>query len=401
MYASAMRVLLVHSAYLNRGGEDSVVEREASVLRENGVELYEYRVSNEELVAVPALAKGIKSIWNADQADKLRQALAGFQPDVVHLHNTFPLISPAAVRVAKDAGAATVQTLHNYRLLCLSATLRREGKVCEDCVGKAVPWPGVVHSCYRDSRSASAVVAAMLVTHRVLGTYRRLVDVFIAPTEFVRQKMASGGLPAAKIAVKPHFLSEDPGAGDGGGGYALFVGRLSEEKGLPTLLEAWRTLGSRLPLKIAGDGPLMERVMAEAATSQGVHVLGALDQSAVVELMKRATVLLLPSESYETFGLVAIEAFATGLPVVASRLGAIAEIVKDGETGLHFSPGDVVDLRSKVEALIADPARLSAMRVRARTEFLSRYTAERNFADLIDIYSRARMSPVSGETGRH
>lgn len=377
-----------------------MVEREASLLREYGVELYEYRVSNEELVPLPDLAKAIKTIWNADKANKLRQVLASFQPEVVHLHNTFPLISPAAVRVAKEAGAATVQTLHNYRLVCLSATLRRDGRVCEDCVGRAVPWPGVAHACYRGSRSASAGVAAMLVAHRALGTYRRLVDVFIAPTEFVRRKMAAGGLPAAKIAVKPHFLSEDPGPGDGGGGYALFVGRLSEEKGLKTLLEAWRTLGSRLPLKIAGDGPLMDRVMAEAAMSEGVHVLGALDQRAVVEEMKSATVLLLPSESYETFGLVAIEAYATGLPVVATRLGAVAEVVKDGETGLLFEPGDVGGLRSKVEVLIADPTRLSAMRVRARTEFLTRYTAERNFAELLEIYSRARMSPLSGESGR-
>ena len=234
--------------------------------------------------------------------------------------------------------------------------------MCEDCLGRAVPWPGVVHKCYRGSRVASTGVAAMLATHRALGTWRKAVDVYVALTAFSRGKFVAGGLPAGKLVVKPNFVYPDPGPGTGAGNYALFVGRLSAEKGVETLLKAWQSLGSRLPLKIVGDGPLAETVRAAAAQNAGVEWLGKRPLAEVYALIGAASFLVLPSQCYENFPRVVAEAFAKGTPVVASRLGAMAEVVDHGRTGLHFEPGDALDLAVKVRGQMDNPAQLARMR---------------------------------------
>jgi glycosyltransferase involved in cell wall biosynthesis len=305
------------------------------------------------------------------------------RPQIVHVHNTLPLLSPAVYYAAEASRVPVVQTLHNYRLLCPKALLLRDGRICEDCIGRRVAWPGIVHACYRDSRGATSAVAMMLAVHRVLGTWTRQVSQYIALTEFMRQKFITGGFSAKQIVVKPNFVAPDPGVGDHRGGFALFVGRLSPEKGVRTLLRAWERMAGRMPLKIAGEGPL--QTLAHDSPP-AVEWLGRLRHEEVVELMKRAAVLVFPSECYEGFPTTIAEAFATGLPVVASNLGAMAEIVQHGQTGLLFSPGDAIDLGAKVEWALAHPDELAAIGRRAREEFEVKYTASRNYQVLRDIY---------------
>jgi len=255
-------------------------------------------------------------------------------------------------------------------------------------MGKAVPWPGVVHECYRGSLAASGVIATMLTVHRAMRTWTEMVDVYVALTEFARSKFIEGGLPAAKIVVKPNFVAPDPGRGQGGGGYALFVGRLAPEKGTGTMLAAWERLGTRIPLKIVGDGPLRDRV-AGAAGRSNVEWLGHRPVEEVHALMGKADMLVFPSEWYETFGRVAAEAFAVGTPVIAANIGAVAELVEHGRTGLEFRPGDPEDLVAQVEWALSHPAELRRMRDEVRAEFEAKYTAERNYRALMEIYESA------------
>ena len=383
-----MRAFILHTHYQQPGGEDSVFAAEAALLREMGLEALAYTLHNRVLEGMPKVKAALYTLWNPGVHQDLRRTIVEFRPQVVHLHNTFPLASPAVVHAAKAEGVPVVMTLHNYRLLCVNALFFREGRVCEDCLGR-LPWPGVAYACYRGSRAASGVVATMLSVHRALGTWTRMVDVYIALTEFARRKFIEGGLPAEKIVVKPNFVYPDPGVGGGEGGYALFVGRLSSEKGVRTLLTAWEGFGARVPLKVVGDGPLSSEVSEAARGLEGVEYLGRRSRDQVLALMKQAAFLVFPSEWYEGFPMTIAEAYATGLPVIASDLGAMASLVDHGRTGLHFRPGDPEDLAAKVEWLITHPAELARMRKEARAEYEAKYTAERNYRMLMEIYERA------------
>lgn len=373
------RVLVVHNRYLQRGGEDSVVDAEVRLLREHGhaVELFER--SNEALSTSPlAMAKDL--VWNAAIGRELANALARFRPDVVHVHNTFPLMSPAIYWVAADARIPVVQTLHNFRLMCLNALFLREGKVCEDCMGQ-VPWRGVTRACYRGSRAASAALAGMLTIHRGLGTYRNKVARYIALNAFCRGKFIEGGLPAERVVVKPNFVDFAspqlvPRAG------LLFVGRLSAEKGLATLAQAMAQLRGVL-VRVAGDGP--ESSLLDGVA--GVTRLGSLSGETVRQEMSRATALVVPSIWYETFGLVVIEAFACGTPVIVSRIGALAELVRDGETGLLFEPGNPRDLADKITWAQAHPEQMAEMGRTARAQYEAEFSAKVNYQRLMEIYA--------------
>jgi glycosyltransferase involved in cell wall biosynthesis len=382
-------ILLVHEHYQQPGGEDQVFSAEGRLLETRGHRIVRYTDHNDRINEMGSLAVARATVWNKTAYRQLRKILRTERPQVVHFHNTFPLISPAAYYAARAEGVPVVQTVHNYRLFCANALFFRDGHVCEDCFGKPLPWPGVLHCCYRGSRAASGTVATMLTAHRALRTWTKMVHTYIALTEFAREKLIEGGLPEEKIAVKPHFIDPDPGPDEGRGGYALFVGRLSPEKGSDTLLSAWERLGGKLHLKIVGDGPLAPRAADAARRFPEVEWLGRQPLQEVYRLMGGATFLVFPSEVYETFGRVAIEAFARGTPVVASRIGAIAELVEHGRTGLHFRPGDSKDLATQVEWASRHPAELERMRKAARAEYEAKYTAGRNHQLLMEIYRTA------------
>jgi glycosyltransferase involved in cell wall biosynthesis len=386
-------VLFVHNRYQERGGEDAVFEAEASLLEANGHRVGRLVFDNRDLPeapsAVDALRLGAATVWSRPARRRLKQALAELAPEVVHFHNTFPQVSPAAYSVCHDAGAAVVQTLHNYRLVCANGLLYRDGAPCEECVGRRVALPALRHACYRGSRAQTGAVVSMLALHRLRGTWGKDVDVYIAPSQFLRDKLIEGGLSAERIAVKPNFLEPDPGPKTCAGDYALFVGRLTPSKGVETLLDAYRRRDDLPPLHVVGDGELSSAVEDAAHRDDRIVYRGRLGREGVMAEMGGAACLVFPSRLYESFGLVAIEAMASGVPVVASNLGAIPEIVAGGRTGVLFEAGNADDLGEKLACAASSPATLQWMGAAARAEYLCKYGGERNYELLIEVYERA------------
>lgn len=383
MAGDSVRVLVAHCAYQQRGGEDAVVEAEAALLRARGHAVATYLRSNDEVVGLAPASLAAQTLWSRRTVRELAAEIARFRPDVIHAHNTLPLLSPSLYWAAARAGVPVVQTLHNFRLLCLNALLLREERVCEDCVGR-LPWRGVARGCYRGSRAASGVLAGMLVLHRGLGTYRHKVARYIALNDFCRDRFVAGGLPADLVVVKPNFVdAPPPPAGPRGG--LLYVGRLSVEKGIATLMQAMGQVPGAA-LRVAGEGPQAGRLTGVP----GVLRLGALSADAVRGEMERAQALVVPSIWYETFGLVVVEAFAAGLPVIASRIGALAAIVADGRTGLLFEPGDAQDLARKIAWAQAHPAEMAAIGRQARAQYEAEFSADVNYRRLLDIYRQAQ-----------
>ncbi|AFY96785.1 glycosyltransferase [Chamaesiphon minutus] len=384
-----MRVLTVHNNYREPGGEEQIFTSESALLESKGNEVVRYTLDNESISTDNPLLLGKNTLWNSKVYRELRSLIRQNRPQIAHFHNTFPLISPSAYYAAKDEGVAVVQTLHNYRLLCPNALFFREGRVCEDCLGRVIPLPGIVHGCYRGNRRDSAMVALTTSFHTMLGTWTNAVDKFIVISQFAMNKFIQGGLPAEKLALKSNFLHPVPPPGEGTGGYAVYVGRLSIEKGLGVLLEAWRQLEHKIPLKILGDGPMAGLVTEAVKEMPEIEWLGRRPSHEVYEIVGNASFLVFPSEWYETFGQVAIEAFAKGTPVVASNIGAVPELVSVERSGLLFRPSDPTDLAAKIDWLLAHPLKLAQMRLTARSEFESKYTADNNYQRLIEIYQSA------------
>lgn len=385
--AEPLRVLLVHNAYQQRGGEDAVFESERDLLREHGHEVACYTRHNDEVADTPVWTLARDTVWSPRTTAEIVPLLAQFRPDVVHVHNSFPLISPSLHAAVRQAGLPLVQTLHNFRLLCPQAMLLRDGRVCEDCVGR-VPWRAVQHRCYRESAAQSAALAGMLQWHRVRGTWQHDVTLYIALNQFCRDKFVQGGLPAERLRIKPNFVA-DPGlpqTADRDGW--LFVGRLSPEKGVATLAQAMTLPGAAgTTLRVAGAGP-------EQASLQGlpgVQTLGPLAADCVQAEMRRARALVLPSICYENMPRTLVEAAACGLPTIASRLGALPELVADGETGLLFEAGNPVDLATKLNWAQAHPAEMARMGQAARRRFEQAWGAEANHQQLLAVYQEARL----------
>jgi len=391
-----MKILVAHNVYQQRAGEEAVVGAEVRLLEANGHAVVRYERYNDELQgrgALGGIGAGIETVWSSRSFREVREAIRKERPDVAHFHNTFPLISPSAYYACAKAGVPVVQTLHNYRLLCPAAKFLREGKVCEACLGRNSAWPGVAHGCYRGSRAATAAAAAMLAVHRGMGSWQSKVDVYIALSEFARLKFVEGGLPAERIVVKPNFVAGDLAPRTQPGSYVLFVGRLSEEKGPQLLLSAWRGMQAKFPLRIAGDGPLLEKLSREIGESSLAHIelVGRRTPDEVRTLMHGARFLVFPSMWYEGFPMTIAEAFADGLPVIASQLGSMAEIVQDGVTGLHFEPGNAADLAAKVAWAWNHPEELARMGRAARAEYEAKYQPSTNYEMLMDIYRVATM----------
>lgn len=385
-----MRILLVHNRYQYPGGEDEVVRAEAEMLRTQNHDVETYEAHNNAIKgSIARLTAALQCVWSSTNQRSFCETLHRFTPDLVHVHNFFPLISPAIHHTAHNRGIPVIQTLHNYRLLCPAATLLRAGSICEKCTQQPYPFSAVRHACYRDSHVASAAVANMLLLHRAIGTWTSTVSRFIALSEFARRKYISSGFPEDKICVKPNFLANDPGPGPGGGDFFLFVGRLSEEKGVACLLEAWKTLRSQAQLIIVGDGPLAAKVREAAQADRAIRWVGFLKSAEVLELMGRAFALVFPSIWFEGFPMVLAEALAKGLPVIASDLGSMPEIISHGRTGLLSAPGSPLDLAGAVHWALCHREEVNAMRLHAREEFLSKYTAEINYRLLMKIYEYA------------
>ncbi len=383
-----MKILLVHNAYQHRGGEDAVVEAEAELLRQRGHAVIEYWRHNRDIVEA-GLRTAVDTLWSARTVREVKALIRAERPDVLHAHNTFPLVSPSLYWAAADSRLAVVQTLHNFRLICPQAMLLRNGKVCEDCVGTA-PLAAVRHGCYQQSRSKSAAVSTMLVLHRGLGTWRNKVHRYIALNGFCRDKFLAGGLPADRVVVKPNFVPDldlppVPRAG------LLFVGRLSHEKGLRVLAAASASMAPG-SVGVVGSGPNADSLAGIPA----FRMHGVLAPEHVRAEMSASVALVFPSIWYETFGLVIVEAFAAGTPVIASRLGVVPDLVRDGETGLLVEPGNAEDLAQKMRWALAHPAEMAQMGSQARRLYESRFNANSSYQRTMEIYAEAQSLSQAG-----
>ncbi len=392
---SGASVLMAHCYYASRGGEDESFEAESRLLAASGQPVTLYTRDNGEIAgygAAERLRLGWRTVWAFDTCSDLRETLARERPYLAHFQNTFPLISPAAYSACRKAGVPVVQTLRNYRPLCPKATFLRRGRNCEDCLGRFVPWPGVVHRCYRGSRVQTTPVAAMLATHNLLGTWHRQVDVFVTPTSFTRSKFIAAGFPSRKIVVKPNFI-EDPGPPTVAPMDAsiVYVGRLSEEKGVEDLIRAIALLRSRPRLRIIGDGPSRDALVRLAADTgvTDVGFTGWLPAPRLLEELRKTSLVVVPSRCYETFGRVIVEAFACGRPVIVARHGALEELVRDSQTGFGSEPGSPESLAAAIERALADPDGLRRMGVEARRDYEANYTPEANYKMLMGIYRLA------------
>jgi glycosyltransferase involved in cell wall biosynthesis len=345
-----MRILILHSRYQSgpASGENRVVEDEIQLLQERGHDVASWTPSPPASLDVVSSARlGLTSVWARGAVAKVRALIRRHRPQVIHAHNLFPLLSPSTIAAAKSEHIPTILTLHNYRLLCLPADFYRGGKVCEDCLGK-IPWRGVVHSCYRGSLPASSALAVSLSFHRVRRTFDA-VALFLAVSRFLRAKHVSGGIAPRRIIVRPNFAFPAQRRG-GPGNYFVYMGRLSAEKGVAALIESWRDIEA--PLIVAGDGPL--RTVLEAAKPPNVQFVGLLPGEETAALLREARALLLPSEWYEGAPRSIPEAYAVGVPVIASRIGAIPEFVEDGVSGRLIAPASRSELVRATTELMDD-----------------------------------------------
>ena len=395
-----MKIVLAHNFYGSEApsGENHVYLEESRLLREAGHHILEFTRNSDEIRAAGywgMIRGGLSTPWNPFAAVKLRQLIKREQPDVLHVHNVFPLLSPAILHAAAGLPTAIVLTLHNYRLFCAAGIPMRDNQVCTRCLDEHSVLPALRYGCYRGSRTATVPLAAMISLHRRLGTWHRTVDAFIALTPFQRDTMVGAGLPKSLVKLKPHFYRNPPSpvmwsARDH---QVVYVGRLGAEKGVEFLIRAWQLWGEGAPrLDLIGDGPergALEEMVRASGQGRYVSFRGQLSFSETQRHISRARLLVIPSLSFEGFPMVIREAYALGVPVAGSRLGSIPGIVVDGKTGRLFRPGDALDLYRTLRELWDAPLLLEQMGKRARTEFEARYTAERNHATLMEIYQSA------------
>lgn len=383
-----MRIIVAHNRYRQTGGEDGVFENEVKLLAASGHDVHTLVVSNDGVVSfLDKALTAFRTVENPVGVAALVHAIDRSRPDIVHVHNFFPLLSPGIYKACHRAGIAVVQTLHNYRPICANGQLFRDGQVCHLCLHGSPVW-GLVHRCYRRSIIGSAALARMVAVHRRRKTWQNDVDRFIALTEFGRRLFVNAGFPSNRIDVKPNFL-EDPGEpSDVPRKGVLYVGRLSPEKGVGVLIEA--SLRYNFPLRIVGDGP--ENSSLHRRAGDNVRFLGPMPRDAVLDEMKQAAVVAVPSLWYEGFPLVVVEAFACATPVVASRIGALAEVVEDGENGLLASAGSADEFGQHLMQILKNPSLSRRFGRSARQTFLRQYTPATNLRMLEAIYQKA-LSP--------
>ena len=388
-----MRVMVVHNRYRSDqpSGENRVVDQEARLLASAGVKVSRLERSSDEIASLSAVDTALlpgRVVWSDGERRRMRRALRRVRPDVVHVHNTFPLLSPSILFACTEERIPVVMTLHNFRLACANGSLFRDGRPCERCIGTG-PWSAVRYACYRDSRMMTLPVAAMIAAHRSIGTWAHHVSRFIVMSEFGRHMMKRVGLPPDRLVVKPNFVEEPAERRSGPGEHFLFLGRLAPEKGLDLLAEAWSRTDASLPLLVAGDGPLRGWVEHWAAATPSVRFLGRRTRGECGDLLAGARALIVPSRWYETFAMVAVEAFAAGVPPVAPRHGPFPELIDDGRNGVLFDPGDASGLAEAIERLARDEPLATRTGVAARARYEHRFTPERNLAALLGVYGEA------------
>ncbi len=385
-----MKILLVHNLYKQAGGEDSVFRAERDLLRNQGHKVEELLYDNSVIRSfTDKLRSGLKALYNPTSAQDITGKIRDFQPDVMHVHNFLPLVSPSIFFAAKRGNVPVVLTLHNYRLICPSATLFYDGQIYEKSIHSFFPWDAIWKGVYRNSRIQTAVVASMTAIHSVLGTWRNKIDCYIMLSQFAKDKIQSSNLsiPAGKVMVKSNFTAD---CGEGKAKrhkYFLFIGRLTEEKGIRTVLAAANL--NNFKVVIVGDGPLRGLVENSCSLNTNLFYAGFQSKEIVIKYLKECWALIFPSIWYEGFPVTIVEAFSTGTPVIASDLGSMHEIIQHEENGLHVTPGDEHDLNLKMRQLYKDELLHKKLSRNARLKYLTVYTPENNYYQLMRIYKKA------------
>ena len=385
---------MAHNYYKYQGGEDISFINESNLLENHGHEVIHYIRRNEEIDLNGLNRKlGLLSdvIWARKTYDDITRLIKRVKPDVAHIQNFFPLISPSIFHACKNLNVPTVFSVRNFRLLCSNGLFFRDNRNCEDCLGKKVAFPGIIHRCYKGSRSFTTAVVAMQTYHRLFKTWDLFVDRYIVLSKFSKTMMIEGGISPEKIVIKPNFV-RDPGVSSSGGDYVIYVGRLSAEKGILSLLAVIKQLAG-IPLKIIGDGPLDKEVREFSKKTPEIQFLGNTPHDDTMRLIRQARFLVFPTHLYETFGRVVVESYACGKPVIASHIGSVSELIKENITGLFIDPNNINDISNKIEWLWNHPDESERMGRNAFVEYQKKYTPEINYQKLIDIYS----SVISGQ----
>ncbi len=381
-----MRILFIHNRYQHSGGEDTVFEAEKALLSDKGHDVIEYVRNNLEIESYSLYKKVLlfkTTVWSKKSYKEVRALCRSSKPDVAHFHNTLPLVTPSAYYACRDEGVPVVQTLHNYRLICPGALLMQNAQVCEKCIDGSYSY-AIKNKCYRGSRTQTWAVARMLRYHQKIGTWKNIVNRYIALNEFSKYKYVAGGLPEHKISVKPNFTYDLKKEG-GDHGFAIYLGRLSKEKGVDVLLKAMRGIPD-FPVKVIGEGPERNLLESRYSNLSNVKFSGKLGRDEVMKTIEKCSFIVLPSLWYENFPMTIVEAFSCGKPVIVSRIGALEGIVEDGKIGLHFEPGNSDDLTSKIQWMVDHPRERKRMGENARRAYEEKYTPERNYDTLIDVY---------------
>ncbi|MFJ4770904.1 glycosyltransferase [Streptomyces uncialis] len=396
-----MHVLVVHNRYSSAqpSGENNVVDQETELLRAAGhrVELFERRSDDIAARSLPGKAAiPLLVPWNPAVRTELATRLRSERPDVVHIHNVFPLLSPAVLAACADAGVPAVATLHNYTQVCPPGTLQRDGRPCTECVG-STPLPAVRHGCYRNSRLATVPLAVSLVVNR--RRWWSGVERFFCISAAQRDVLVRSGMPSERLAVKHNFVPDPDDRRSGTGEHLLFLGRLAESKGVRLLMAAWDELaaagGVGVPLVIAGAGPLEREVTAWAAGRDDVRFVGLYDPAQCRRAIARSVAVVAPSTWLEAFGLVVVEAMAAGVPVVAAGHGAFVELVEDGVTGLLHQPNEPASLASRLRRITAEPDRNREMGRAARRRYEQDFSPAVGLERLVEGYRTA----IAGRSG--
>lgn len=387
-----MRITVAHSYYTLRGGEDEVFEQECQLLEDRGHHVNRFSIRNEDFKDLSRLKQAKMTIWNKKMYRLFKQRLQSFKPDVVHLHNTFPFMSPSVIHAAKEENVPVVITLHNFRLFCSNGVLYRDGDVCEECIVKQSSLPAVKHGCYRGSKAASSVMSMMQYWHQRLETWHEVVDAMVAPSEMVKEKYVLAGFPEEKIAVIPHFMPIDELEEKEPQPYILYVGRLSEEKGTELLLKAWDQLDTDMTLKIIGEGPLEHLVKEAEEAGKNVSLIGRLTWLEMLNYIQHATALVAPSVCYETFGKVVMEALVCGVPAIVPEPSAMSEMIKHNKTGFTFRSGELQDLVAKLRSAVDNPKKIEKMRAAINKLDREKYTAESHYQQLRKVYETVHRS---------
>jgi glycosyltransferase involved in cell wall biosynthesis len=383
-----LKILYIYNLYQQQGGENLWFESEPDLFRAHGHEVTVYRRDNNELRQRPLWRNAAllwEASWSARSYREVRALIQEHRPDVAHVYNTIVQISPSVYYACRDEGVPVVQSIYNYRLLCPEGTLYRNGKVCEECSQHSL-MRAVRYGCYRRSRLQSAAVAIMQAYHRWLGTWTKTVACYLVPSPFVRTKLIEGGIPADKIVIKPNWHEPDPGLRTESDGSFLYAGQLSDKKGTLTMLRAWDLIPDPPLLRIFGDGPLRHEVESAAARNPRIEYAGKQPHHVVISYLQRSTAFLVPSEWYEAFPHTILEAFACAVPVIASRIGTLQDVIADGETGFLFTSGDSANLARVVAEVRSRPDAAKRAGAQGRHEYDTRYRGALIYDALLSVY---------------